>query len=431
VDFETLTCADEEMQGDTTRLGFTFNNGCFILCFVALLMPSDAHAHIRYGELRESNKDGQLKPQWLSTKVEFVQSRIVPSSRSGWYHLWGIAILSLFFVWSAHAHKVNAKVIIGCWMMASMAMNIVNKEVALRFSATTLPVIMQMLFAVALFTIAEWRNLKCGKLVDLVKWSVVPFFFTGMLYTSIQSLHEMSLSGVLILRNVLPLFTLFAEKTLFGKPSEVTASMLVSMLVALLGTVVYSCWNVTVTRSGIHFVLANCVLTVVDRILQRNFLHDPDFSVSLPLCMVWNNFLGTLLICGLAFANRELFLWQKMAGEASVATWYLILFSCICGCSVGYLGLKCQKMVSATTFLMLQNFTKVFLILIGMECFGDRLWGISALGCLLSMCGMMWYSYERLPVETAESSKSESTDTEKLRHLPKGDPARLQKAGLP
>jgi GDP-mannose transporter len=310
-------------------------------------------------------------------------------------------------------------------MMASMTMNVVNKEVAVKFSATTLPVMLQMVFAMVMFTVMEWRNLKCAKLVDLAKWSVVPFFFTGMLYTSIHSLKELPLSAVLILRNVLPIFTLCGEKILYGKPTEITSTMVLSMLLALLGTTMYGSWNLTVTRSGVLLVIGNCVMTVFDRILQRHFLHDPDFSLSLPLCMVWNNFLGMIIICGLAYANGEMLLWRTMAQQASTTAWSLMLFSCICGCSLGYLGLKCQRLVSATTFLMLQNFTKVFLILIGMGYFGDSVWGISALGCTLSMCGTMWYSYDRLPVETAENSKSASTETDKLQSLSKA------RAGVP
>jgi GDP-mannose transporter len=291
--------------------------------------------------------------------------------------------------------------IIVCWMLASIAMNIVNKEVAINFEATSFAIFFQMAFAVAMFTIVEWRNLKCGRWLDLLKWSVVPFFFAGMLFTSIKSLKELSLSGVLILRNILPLFTFCVEKLLYDSPARVTFTMLMSMSVALLGTIMFGFWNITVTWDGVKFVVFNCGLTVVDRILQRQFLQDPDFSVSLPLCMVWNNLIGAVLICALAYANGEIFAWSKLAHDASLTAWIFMLFACFCGCSLGYLGLKCQKVVSATTFLVLQNLSKVFLIAASMIYFGDRMWGLSAMGCTLSMVGAMWYGFERLPVETA------------------------------
>jgi hypothetical protein len=241
-----------------------------------------------------------------------------------------------------------------------------------------------------------------------------------MLFTSIKSLKELSLSGVLILRNILPLLTFCVEKLLYDSPAHVTSSMVLSMVAALLGTIMFGVWNVAVTHNGIFFIVANCGLTAVDRILQRHFLQDPNFRVSLPLCMVWNNLIGAILICVFAYGNGELFLWAKLANDASSMAWIIVCVACFGGCSLGYLGLKCQKLVSATSFLMLQNLSKVFLIVVGMAYYGDHVWGISALGCALSMSGAMWYGHERLPAETAATcteGNNEKIDPEKLRLL--------------
>merc|ERR1719247_2550314 len=93
-------------------------------------------------------------------------------------------------------------------------------------------------------------------------------------------------------------------------------------------------------------------------------------------------------------------MWHSMAEQTTLSSWSLVLFSCICGCCLGYLGLRCQALVSATTFLMLQNFSKVVLIFLSMCVFGDSIKAASAIGCLLSMSGALCYAYYRLPSET-------------------------------
>jgi len=352
--------------------------------------------------------------------MRFKAPSLSASPTYGWSRLLGAVVVSFFFVWSALSGKVSARLVILCWMLASITMNVINKEVAIRFEAPSFALFLQMVFAVAMFSVVEWRNLTCGKLSDLLKWSVVPFFFAGMLFTSIKSLKELSLSGVLILRNILPLLTFCVEKLLYDSPAHVTSSMVLSMVTALVGTIMFGVWNVAVTHNGMLFIVANCGLTAVDRILQRHFLQDPNFSVSLPLCMVWNNLIGAILICVFAYGNGEFFLWAKLANDASSMAWTIVCVACFGGCSLGYLGLKCQKLVSATSFLMLQNLSKVFLILVGTAYYGDHMWGISALGCALSMSGAMWYGHERLPAETAATcveGNNEKMDPEKLRIL--------------
>jgi GDP-mannose transporter len=289
-------------------------------------------------------------------------------------------------------------------MLASMMMNLVNKQVAVTFQATSLLIVLQMLFAAATFLVVEWRNMKCGKWVDLAKWAIVPVFFAGMLITSVWSMTELSLSAVLILRNMLPVITFVAEKMLYDSPKQVSRSMLLSMLVALTGTVIYGCRSAAVTHRGILFIVMNCLITVADRLLQRHFLQSQDFSMSLPLCMVVNNIVGSLLTLGLAAASGEMSMWHRMAWQTTASSWSLVLFSCICGCCLGYLGLRCQALVSATTFLMLQNLSKVGLIFLSMCVFGDSIKAASAIGCLLSMAGALCYAYERLPSETNEKA---------------------------
>jgi len=108
--------------------------------------------------------------------MRFKAPSLSASPTYGWSRLLGAVVVSFFFVWSALSGKVSARLVILCWMLASITMNVINKEVAIRFEAPSFALFLQMVFAVAMFSVVEWRNLTCGKLSDLLKWSVVPFF---------------------------------------------------------------------------------------------------------------------------------------------------------------------------------------------------------------------------------------------------------------
>merc|ERR1719487_1204713 len=111
-----------------------------------------------------------------------------------------------------------------------------------------------------------------GKWSDVLNWSVVPFLFAGMLCTSMWAFKMTTMSTVLILRNVLPLFSFAIEKYTFNVPAMVTTPLVLSMFLALIGTIMYGVFNISVTTVGALVIIVNCMTTVMDRVLQRYFL---------------------------------------------------------------------------------------------------------------------------------------------------------------
>ncbi len=68
--------------------------------------------------------------------------------------------------------------------------------------------------------------------------------------------------------------------------------------------------------------------------------------------------------------------------------------SCIIGCCISYSGLWLQKLVTATTFMVLGSCTKIIVILYGILFLSDSRSFLSILGALLSIVGS--YAYARL-----------------------------------
>jgi len=288
---------------------------------------------------------------------------------------------------------------IGPWLISSMAMNFINKHAVDIFEASSLLVILQMIISALVLLVLEYRRMAIGKWVDLAKWSLVPVLFAGVLATSLWALKVSSVSTVLILRNALPLVTLIIDKLLLGASQPVTELQILSILVVLGGTVIYSHWNVAVTSHGVALMIFNCVLIAVDRSLQSHLLKSPDFSMTPPMCSLVNNVLGIVPMLVLAAATNEVGQWGSVVGQVSKSTWCWVLVSGCCGCSLGYFALLAQKILSVTSFLMLQNLNKIFVVLLGVFVMGDSMPGLSAIGCVLSMLGSICYCYFQLPAE--------------------------------
>jgi len=310
----------------------------------------------------------------------------------------GIFMVSLFLSTSENAGAASTTV---SWTMASVGMSIFNKEAAHRFEATLLLVILQMFMANIIIIATRYEELKIVNWASFARWLPVPFFFAGMLATSLLALKETTVTTVLILRNVLPLIAFAAEKSLFGIPKVISAGPIYALTATLIGTIIYGCDNISVTQYSALLIFLNCVMTVCDKLLQRRLLTCPDFQESLATCMVTNNTIGVLPLLVLALGTGETSSWAGTVAEATASCWFLVILSGASGCALGYLGLRLGRLVSATMVLVLQNFSKLGVVCLGMILYQDALTAVAAGGCVISLGGSAWYSSLMMPRDPA------------------------------
>jgi len=293
-----------------------------------------------------------------------------------------------YLVWSPNAPAIL--VVLG-WGASSISMSLLNKQATIVFPTAALLVALQMGITDLSLLAVEGRSMKCEKYSDLFKWCIVPFFYATVLFSGMWALKVTTVSTVLVLRNCLPLFTLAAEKVLLNSQTKITVPIVASLLVAVLGTVLYAWNNVSVSANAVGFILLNCCLVVGDRLSQRHFLSDPTFTLSPSMCLLVNNVVGIAIMALMALCTNEMPQWPSALSEADQQAWMWIIITGLNGCFLGYLAIRTQKMVSATSFLVLQNANKVLLILLSVAIFGDVVTGLPLCGCILSMLGSAWY----------------------------------------
>jgi len=299
-------------------------------------------------------------------------------------------------------NMVVALVVSGLYVLASLAMNVLNKKAAKAFEGTCLLVILQMLVSVVVIICMEHSNMKLDKCTDFLKWLIVPFAFSGMLGTSMFAFKNASLTTILIMKNILPILTFGCEKALFNQPASVNWKVVVSLLMTLAGTVLYGYFDISATNLGKVLILLNSLFTITDRLVQSYLLKGhADFSMSIALCMLVNNSLGIFPLFAIALVNGEISQWSHSLLSADKTTWFLVLMSGMCGASLGYVGLRTQQLFSGTSVLMLQNFNKILIISIGVGLFHEHLTPMSLLGCAVSLLGCFTYGYVRLPSEAS------------------------------
>lgn len=241
-------------------------------------------------------------------------------------------------------------------------------------------------------------------------WLFVPGLFSAMLISSFYVYEYISLSLLTVVRNLAPLIALPVECMVMptSKRPTISASVVISILIMLTGALVYVGGLKEVSVIGICFAVLNMGLAVTERMTSRRLLSEECKDLDLKVCTLVNNALGMIPTLALAFITQETA--QALQPEKA-ANWLdprvlvVLLMSGAIGIGIGYFGFACQKAMTATSFMVLQNISKVAVVSMGILIFADPIKSpFAVVGLLLSLSGSALYGKSQMEA-TAESKK--------------------------
>jgi drug/metabolite transporter (DMT)-like permease len=301
-------------------------------------------------------------------------------------------------MYSRHAkqnlRQTNFKTVLLCLTYSSISVGLVmlNKLLAITLQAPSLVATVQMAIAVVIMTATSYQALFKADHKQILTWMIVPVLYAGMLVSSFYTFEFISLSLATIMRNLTPLIVLPIETLIMpsDKRPAVNKAIISSMLLMLCGGIIY-CGAITFSPIGIAFAVLNMVIGVAFRLSQRWLLTNRCQGLSSAVCSILNNGMAMLPTCALACWTREVDTANGMnlANPSILGMWFL---SGLVGMGISYFGVECQREVSTTSFCVLQSFSDIATVSIGIFIFGDTLSSpFSMLGLLMSLGGSFWY----------------------------------------
>lgn len=298
---------------------------------------------------------------------------------------------------------VVAYVLLLCvtWCSFSVGMHVLNKSLASSLESPAIISIVQMLIAVGIMAATSWSTIRQATFSQVKIWLIVPIFFAGMLCSSFYTYQYISLSMLTVVRNLTPLVVLPLELLIMprSKQPKVTFLAVSAILTMLAGTVVYTGGLDSLSVIGVCFAILNMLLAVSDRLIQRRLLTEECKGLPSSACTMINNSLGIFPCIALMFITSEL---QGMAEPEHVAHWsdwrvvLLLIVSGFVGLGICYLGFECQRVISATSFFVMQNVSKIAVVSAGIIFFHDPIRSpLVVLGLVMSLGGSLIYSWEQ------------------------------------
>lgn len=322
------------------------------------------------------------------------------------------------------------------WSSASVGMSMLNKGLISDLQAPALMAICQMVITFFATLGASYKHLLNSPPEQLRMWMLVPVLFAGVLCTSFYTLKFISLSVLTLVRNLAPLLILPVERMVMppDKQPLVNYSVIVSILVMLLGAAVYCEGVQDISLVGVCFAVVNMLVAMVVRIMEKRLLTLECKDLTAGVCTCITNLVGIVPCLALAVAAQEFHAVHEHADVWSdPKVLFVLALSGFVGLGIGYFGYETQRVITATSMVVLQNVAKVATVSIGMSLFGDPITPFALAGIGLSILGSIFYGTAQLGESAAEAAERQSLVKERQtprdeRRTPRGE-KRIPRAG--
>lgn len=303
---------------------------------------------------------------------------------------------------------------ISSWMLCSVGMMVFNKLAIQAFPMECTLVALQMSFAALMMLVCCWRSLHVGSMRDVLRWSMVVPFYTGMLLTSILALKHAPMTLVVVFRVASPLVSLMVER-FYPEPLRISPLMVLSMGLMFTGACMYTMHLPRSSLKGIEWVLLNIFLAVGDRLLQRLMLAKDQCPVDISKTGVTllNNFLGMVPLLLVAFWKKEFAEVPAAVAKLDATGMIWVSCSCVVGVGISYCGIWAQSLISATSFLVLVNANKFAIIFLEAFIIGNKtLTPMQWMGASVTILAGIGYGKARELVEA--DSKNEKQERQPI-----------------
>jgi len=290
-----------------------------------------------------------------------------------------------------------------CW-----GMMFANKHLMMKLQAPGIVIAVQSIIGVVVAIIGAGGRLSLES-KQVLHWMIVPVVACVQLWTCLYTMKYMTLSTLMMIRNLGPIVTLPIEMMVMPadkRPSNSSASKFALLLVLASG-VTYFCAEPLSWR-GCAFAFLNMMLAVGDNVLRRRLLTGECAEMSATMCMLLNNLVAIVPSVLLCFFSGEL-LDVDANAVFSPYTIAVLIISGVIGAGVSFFALNVQKEIAATSFMVLQNAIHLAEVMAGVVLFQDPFtWPARFLGLMVSYSGSMWYAKAQMDDNASAEPKCKS-----------------------
>ncbi|ORC93707.1 GDP-mannose transporter [Trypanosoma theileri] len=221
------------------------------------------------------------------------------------------------------------------------------------------------------------------------KWLPLTLLFVTMLWTSMKSLHTMSVSMQTIIKNLAVIFTAFGDSRLYGR--RVTPIMYFSFVLMVLGSYMGAKGDQWITSWGLFWTFANVGVTVAYTLYMKRLLGDVSKQIGRYGPVFYNNLLSLPFLLAASLPSIPQMVCSLMT--ASIGALLSVLLMILTGSVMTFAVFWCMKETSPTTFSVVGAVNKAPLAILGMVVFKQFPTFTGYVGITMALAGGFIYTY--------------------------------------
>jgi len=237
-----------------------------------------------------------------------------------------------------------------------------------------------------------------------VQWAPVNILFCAMLFTGMASLTNNSVPMVTVFKNVTNLFTATGDAVFFGNRPEGLAWTALGILLA--GALLAAQSDLTVTSTGLLWMMANCVSTssyvlYMKYATSRSLPHLNKFAMVLV-----NNVLAIAFLLPVALVTGQVTTVVSTTALHTSSYVLLNIFAGTVGFCLNYASLHCVATTGPTTYAIVGSLNKIPVAVLGYFLFDTVLDSKTAVYMTISLGGGFLYSYAKIRASASNKTTS-------------------------
>ena len=258
----------------------------------------------------------------------------------------------------------------------------------------------------------RWVGIKVGSLTDVWRWMPASFLYAGAHIFMMMALRDVTVTALIIWRQLAPLPTMAVESLLTNAVYRATCSSATGLIAIIVGVLLYSISDYQFSWLGTLFTLLSTFMMVWEGLLKRHLLTDTQrpLVLSLQAMVLINNAVGCALAMLLVLSYELWIFGYEELPHISTDEICYIAASVFLSALYHYMGLQLAKAVSATSLLAGTNTCKVAVVVFGAVCLGDTATPLAWAGIALAVLGNVIYMLARLHVMQAQALISHVSD---------------------
>lgn len=272
--------------------------------------------------------------------------------------------------------------------VSSIAMILLNKGVMMEFREPIVVILAQNLCTVIIlqfFTKASVFGLDAE---NARKWAICAALFCLNLFSSLMSLVFIRAPTFMVLRNVQPIVACAVECVMERRIESLSDFHFLFCI--LMGTVMYAYNDLQFDVLGYIWAMIHVFSMTAYAIVVR--MRQDAMDISVPEMSMYNNVLSIPVFFVSLFFKMP----RMDVDGVSAAWWAVFAASCICAAAISTSGFAAQKVVSPTSWLTLNNASKIPAILLAYLFFGGMPNMLMGFGMAISLVSAYFYALSRV-----------------------------------